>query len=62
MSVMLAIWYPAAAPTFWSLAIACALLRYILDAHWPSDVLGGVALGYTCAHTAWAICQRTGWV
>ena len=62
MSVMLAIWYPAAAPTFWGLAIACAVLRYVLDAHWPSDVLGGIALGYACAHTTWAICQRTGWV
>jgi membrane-associated phospholipid phosphatase len=23
-----------------------ALLRYLLDAHWPSDVVGGVAVGY----------------
>src|SRR3982750_799754 len=58
LSVLLSIMYPAAAPTFWGLAIACATLRYILDAHWPSDVLGGVALGYACAHTAWTICQR----
>jgi membrane-associated phospholipid phosphatase len=48
LSVILAAWYPAAAPTLWGLAIACAGLRYILDAHWPSDVLGGVALGYAC--------------
>jgi len=61
LSVLLSILYPAAAPTFWGLAIACATLRYILDAHWPSDVLGGIALGYACAHGAWTICQRYGW-
>jgi membrane-associated phospholipid phosphatase len=61
LSVMLSIWYPAAAPTFWGLAIACAGLRYILDAHWPSDVLGGVALGYTVAHSTWIVCQKYGW-
>src|SRR3954453_580072 len=61
LSVILSIWYPAAAPTFWGLAIACAGLRYILDAHWPSDVLGGVALGYTVAHSTWIVCQRYGW-
>ena len=49
MSAVLAQLYPAAAPTFWSLAVACALLRYVLDAHFPSDVIGGVALGYVAA-------------
>jgi membrane-associated phospholipid phosphatase len=49
MSAVLAMHYPAAAPTFWTLAIACAFLRYVLDAHWPSDVLGGIALGYLSA-------------
>lgn len=61
LSVLLAIFYPAAAPTFWGLAIACAVLRYILDAHWPSDVLGGIALGYSCAHATWITFQRAGW-
>ena len=61
LSVMLAIWYPAAAPTFWGLALGCAALRYFLDAHWPSDVLGGIALGYATAHATWILCQRTGW-
>ncbi len=50
LSMMLAAFYPAAAPTFWVLALACAGLRYLLDAHWPSDVLGGIALGYGIAH------------
>jgi membrane-associated phospholipid phosphatase len=55
MSTMLAIQYPQAAITFWALALGCAVLRYLLDAHWPSDVLGGIALGYGAAHlTAWA--------
>lgn len=46
MSVILAIWYPPAAPTFWALGIGCAVLRWILDAHWPSDVVAGITLGY----------------
>jgi len=49
MSAVLAQMYPAAAPTFWALGVACALLRYLLDAHWPSDVMAGVALGYASA-------------
>jgi len=52
MSAVLAHFYPSAAATFWSLAIACALLRYVLDAHWPSDVVGGAALGYVSAMLA----------
>jgi membrane-associated phospholipid phosphatase len=55
LSTTLALMYPPAAMTFWLLAILCAVLRYVLDAHWPSDVLGGIALGYGCAHlTVWA--------
>src|SRR3954462_1974126 len=62
LSVMLAILYPQAAWTFWGLAITCAVLRYILDAHWPSDVLGGVALGYGVAMGTWTILQRSGFL
>ena len=50
MSVVLAQLYPQAAITFWVLALVCAGLRYVLDAHWPSDVLGGIALGAACAN------------
>src|SRR3978361_727351 len=46
LTVMLAHFYPLGAISFWALAIICAVLRYLMDAHWPSDVLGGVALGY----------------
>ena len=55
-SVVLATLYPNAAVTFWVLALACAGLRYVLDAHWPSDVVGGIALGYAVAGAAamWA--------
>ena len=53
LSVMLTLLYPQAAATFWGLALTCAVLRYILDAHWPSDVLGGIALGYGMAHLTW---------
>jgi undecaprenyl-diphosphatase len=52
LSVLLAILYPQAAATFWTLAIICAVLRYLMDAHWPSDVLGGIALGYGVGYAA----------
>jgi undecaprenyl-diphosphatase len=50
LSVALAGLYPQAAITFWALGLICALLRYLMDAHWPSDVLGGIAFGYAIAH------------
>jgi membrane-associated phospholipid phosphatase len=50
LSVMLSIYYPQAAATFWTLALVCAGLRYLMDAHWPSDVFGGIALGYAVAY------------
>lgn len=50
MTVILAQLFPDAASTFWVLGIACSVLRYVMDAHWPSDVLGGIALGGACAN------------
>jgi membrane-associated phospholipid phosphatase len=47
--------YPHAAVTFWVLALLCAGLRYVMDAHWPSDVLGGIALGYLGGIISWHI-------
>jgi undecaprenyl-diphosphatase len=52
LSTALAFLYPSGAEVFWSLAIICAALRYFLDAHWPSDVLGGAAIGYVIASIA----------
>ena len=52
-STVLADNYPPAAITFWILGIVTALLRYGMDAHWPSDVLGGAALGYAAGHFTW---------
>ena len=46
LSTSLVFFYPQAAITLWALAIICAALRYLLDAHWPSDILAGSALGY----------------
>lgn len=53
LSGILALMYPQAAITFWCLAVACAVLRWILDAHWPSDVLAGLALGLGVAQLTW---------
>jgi len=47
LSVALVPWYPQAMVVFWVLAATTAVLRYILDAHFPSDVLAGCALGLT---------------
>ncbi len=60
MSAILAVWYPQAAATFWGLGIACAVLRWVLDAHWPSDVLGGISLGYGVAYLTLQVSQ--GWL
>jgi undecaprenyl-diphosphatase len=50
LSTVLARFYPPAALTFWTLAGITAFLRYVLDAHWPSDIVFGLLLGYVVAH------------
>jgi undecaprenyl-diphosphatase len=62
LSFVLAYLYPSGAATFWGLAVICALLRYLLDAHWPSDVLGGSALGYAIAWAATLAFLRMHWI
>jgi membrane-associated phospholipid phosphatase len=53
LSYVLVSYYPAGAPVFWTLAAACGVLRYVLDAHWPSDVLAGAALGSGMGAACW---------
>ena len=40
--------YPQGALVWWSLAAATSGLRWLLDAHWLSDVLVGSAMGIAC--------------
>jgi membrane-associated phospholipid phosphatase len=54
-SVVMASAYPRAAVTFYALGLICSVLRYVMDAHWPSDVLGGIALGYAAGLISWRI-------
>ena len=58
LSAMLARVYPEAAWTFWGLAVVCAALRYVLDAHWPSDVVAGGLVGYLMAEATTAVAVR----
>ena len=55
MSLLLAKLYPPAAILFWALALICAALRYLMDAHWPSDVIAGIAVGLAAGAVAWRV-------
>jgi membrane-associated phospholipid phosphatase len=59
-AAVLASAYPSAAITFWGLAVVCAGLRYFMDAHWPSDVWGGIALGYAAGLISWKFFSQAG--
>ncbi|HEX8341073.1 MAG TPA: phosphatase PAP2 family protein [Tepidisphaeraceae bacterium] len=50
LAVALSVLYPQAAAVFWPLGVITAALRYVMDAHWPSDVLAGMGVGYVVAH------------
>ncbi|MFT3788905.1 MAG: phosphatase PAP2 family protein [Tepidisphaeraceae bacterium] len=45
LTICLSQLWPPGLVVFWVLAIGTATLRYLLDAHFPSDVLGGCAIG-----------------
>lgn len=56
MSAVLAHYYPEGAPVWWSLAAVTSALRWLLDAHWLSDVLVGGAVGILCGVAAvWTV-------
>lgn len=42
--------WPQAAAVFWFLAIMTAILRYLMDAHFPSDILAGAVIGLLVGH------------
>lgn len=46
LSAAIVFFFPQAAGVLWTLAGITALLRWVLDAHFPSDVLAGCAIGY----------------
>lgn len=50
LGIGLSILYPQGWIVFGCMAWITAVLRYLMDAHWPSDVLAGVALGYVLAN------------
>lgn len=50
LSISLSILYPQAFEVLVGLAICTALLRYLMDAHWPADVLAGVGCGYAIGY------------
>jgi membrane-associated phospholipid phosphatase len=52
-SVVLAALYPRQRRVFWGLAFTCAALRYVNNAHWPSDIFAGMAVGYIIANLVW---------
>lgn len=52
LSAGLTVLYPQGAWAWWSIAGATAILRWMLDAHWLSDVLIGCAIGILCGWLA----------
>lgn len=50
LSAAVVSFFPQTAGVLWTLAGITALLRWVLDAHFPSDVLAGCAIGYVVSH------------
>lgn len=58
-AVVLTALYPRARYTFWTLALAVAALRFVNNAHWLSDVVAGITIGYVTARATWyALVER----
>lgn len=54
LSASVIVLFPQLAEVLWTLAGITAVLRWVLDAHFPSDVLAGSAIGYVVAHAVMA--------
>lgn len=52
LAIVLACVYPRLAWMFWTLAVGCALSRYVDAMHWPSDCWVGAVIGYLGARVA----------
>ncbi|HEX8324587.1 MAG TPA: phosphatase PAP2 family protein [Tepidisphaeraceae bacterium] len=50
LSIALSILYPPVFGVLIVLAFCTALLRYLMDAHWPADVLAGIGCGYAMGY------------
>jgi membrane-associated phospholipid phosphatase len=55
LSATLAHYFPVTSAVVWTLAALCGILRYLVDAHWPSDILAGAFLGYSVAWAVWTV-------
>lgn len=59
MSTVLWSFYPEGGWVWWSLAVVASVIRWLIDAHWLSDVLMGGAFGIACGLLAVA---GIGWI
>lgn len=56
-AVILSAFYPSLRPLWWSIAVVMAFSRVYCGVHYPSDVLGGMALG---ALVGWGVVHFVG--
>jgi membrane-associated phospholipid phosphatase len=58
LSLVLCQAWPPGTAVFITLAVITSLLRYVMDAHFPSDVLAGVAVGLLIGHYGLQLVQQ----
>jgi undecaprenyl-diphosphatase len=58
LAATLAAFYPRLAWLLWTLAIGCALSRYLDTAHWLSDCWAGGLIGYAAAWISLTVCGQ----